>query len=105
MKVTFLAPAEQELDDAFQHYEAEQDGLGHRFLTEVEYSINRVKWQPLSYQRIGKYSRRSLIHKFPYGVIYQYLQDPEEIRVVCVAHLHRKPNYWTDRMALFPQGD
>ena len=97
MKITFLKPAEKELDDAVDYYESEQRGLGIRFQTEVALSLSRIVRQPLSYQEIGKYSRRCLVHKFPYGVIFQYRELSEEILVVCVAHLHRRPDFWLSR--------
>ncbi|TXL00495.1 hypothetical protein BMR02_05515 [Methylococcaceae bacterium HT1] len=57
MKVTFLKIAEAELDDAFEYYESVQNGLGFRFLTEVELSKARIQHFPFSYGEIGKYSR------------------------------------------------
>lgn len=97
MKVTFLKLAEKELDDAFAYYESVQRGLGFRFLSEVELSKNRILSFPLSYEKIGKYSRRCLVQKFPYGLIYQYIGSKEEILIVAVSHLHRKPEYWANR--------
>ena len=97
MKITFLRPAEKELDEAFKYYESVQEGLGLKFQAEVAHSLSRVVKQPLSYQEIGKYSRRCLVHKFPYGVIYQYKEQPKKIIVVCIAHLHRKPDFWVSR--------
>ena len=97
MKITFLKLAEKELDDAVDYYESEQRGLGIRFQAEVALSLSRIVRQPLSYQEIGKYSRRCLVHKFPYGVIFQYREVSEEILVVCVAHLHRRPDFWLSR--------
>lgn len=97
MEVTFLRPAEKELDEAFKYYESVQEGLGLKFLAEVAHSLSRIVGQPLSYQEIGKYSRRSLVHKFPYSVIYQYKEMPKKIIVVCIAHLHRKPDFWVSR--------
>ncbi len=97
MKIKFLRPAEKELDDAVRFYESEQLGLGIRFQAEVARSLSRIVGQPLSYQEIGTYSRRCLVHKFPYGVIFQYKEASEEILVVCIAHLHRKPDYWVSR--------
>jgi len=35
VKITFLKPAEKELDDAVEYYESEQWGLGIRFQKEV----------------------------------------------------------------------
>ena len=97
MKVTFLKVAEAELDDAFKYYESVQSGLGFRFLTEVERSKTRIIRFPFSYEEIGKYSRRCLVQKFPYGIIYQYMEIKKEILIVAVSHLHRMPDYWSDR--------
>jgi len=97
VEVTFLRPAEKELDEAFRYYESVQEGLGLKFQAEVAHSLSRIAAQPLSYQEIGKYSRRCLVHKFPYGVVYQYKELPGKIVVVCIAHLHRKPDFWVSR--------
>jgi len=61
MKVIFLKIAEAELDGAFEYYESVQSGLGFRFLAEVELSKTRITQFPLSYEKIGKYSRRCLV--------------------------------------------
>ena len=97
MTVTFLRLAVLELDDAFKYYESEQVGLGLRFQAEVARSISRLVEYPESYQKIGRYSRRSLVYKFPYGVIYQIREKPGGILIVAIAHLHRKPDYWVSR--------
>ena len=97
MKVNFLKVAEAELDDAFEYYESVQRSLGFRFLTEVELAKARITKFPLSYEGIGKYSRRCLVQKFPYGLIYQYIEAQKEILIVAVSHLHRKPEYWSER--------
>lgn len=34
--------------------------------------------------------------RFPYGVI--YATDPEEIVILAIAHMHRRPGYWRDRL-------
>jgi len=97
VKVSFLRPAEKEFDEAFKYYESVQAGLGLKFQAEVAHSLSRIVGQPLSYQEIGKYSRRCLVHNFPYGVIYQYNEIQKKIIVVCIAHLHREPDFWASR--------
>lgn len=97
MNVVFLKIAESELDDAFEYYESIQHGLGFRFLTEVEISNSRIQQFPFSYGKIGQYSRRCLVQKFPYGIIYQHDEQKKEILVVAISHLHRVPDYWSDR--------
>ena len=97
MRVNFLKVAEAELDDAFEYYESVQNGLGFRFLTEVEFAKTRIIRFPCSYEEIGKYSRRCLVQKFPYGIIYQHIEDKKEILIVAISHLHRIPDYWSHR--------
>ena len=98
MNISFFEVAELELDDAFKHYESIQQGLGFRFISEVEFSIARIIKFPNSYAEIGGLSHRCLVHKFPYGLIYQYLETQQEILVVAISHLHRKPEYWLNRL-------
>lgn len=97
MKVTFLEPAATELDNAINFYEAQQHKLGFRFESEVEQSVARIAKFPESYQEMGKYSRRCLVHKFPYSVIYIYKKKMSEIVIIAIANLHRKPEYWLSR--------
>jgi plasmid stabilization system protein ParE len=95
MNVRFLTPAEKELDDAFEYYQTVMDGLGFRFINEVSRTLSRIQEFPSAYQEIGRYSRRCLVHKFPYALIYQHRET--EILIVAVSHLHRKPDYWFSR--------
>jgi mRNA-degrading endonuclease RelE of RelBE toxin-antitoxin system len=97
MKIEFLKPAEIELDEAFKYYESQLDGLGFRFQSEIAKSLTRINSYPNSYQKIGKYARRCLVQKFPYGVIYQFKQEANLLLIVAIAHLHRKPDYWLSR--------
>ncbi len=96
MKINFLEIAQIELDDAIEYYNYEVPGLGDAFLTEVLNALDRIgefseAWQPGS-----KRTRRCQTRRFPYGIIYQIRQH--EILVVAVANLHRKPDYWKDRI-------
>ncbi len=95
MNVYFLDVAEQEFNDAFEYYESEQEGLGARFKTEVTKTLLRITAYPSAYQKLSKRTRRCLVAKFPYGIIYQ--QSQEEILIIAVANLHRKPDYWLAR--------
>jgi mRNA-degrading endonuclease RelE of RelBE toxin-antitoxin system len=40
--------------------------------------------------------RRCRLRRFPYGLIYAI--DEGDILIVAVAHTHRRPDYWRDRM-------
>lgn len=97
MKVTFLKIAQTEFDDAIAYYESEQPGLGARFRSEVSRSVKRIIDFPNAYQSFGPRTRRCLISRFPYGIVYRYDSASSEVLVVAVAHLHRRPDYWVAR--------
>ena len=96
MTVRFLVPAQQELDDAVAWYDQQADGLGNEFLDELDRVIRRVVVYPLSALEIESGLRRGLLARFPYGIIFGL--DGDTVVVVAVAHLHREPRYWADRV-------
>ena len=96
MRVRFLVPAQQELDDAVAWYDQQADGLGNEFLDELDRVIRRVVAYPLSALEIESGLRRGLLARFPYGIIFGL--DGDTVVVVAVAHLHREPRYWADRV-------
>lgn len=95
MTVTFAAAANDELVDAIRYYEDQSPGLGAAFLSEVRGAVSRIRALPFGWRSISPNSRRCLLHRFPYGIIYQVRED--RIRIIAVAHLHRKPGYWSGR--------
>ena len=96
MKVRFLTLAQQELDDATAWYNERAEGLGQEFLDELDRTVRRTISFPRSCPEIEAGIRRCLIARFPYGLIYGI--DDDTIVVVAVAHLHRRPAYWIDRI-------
>ena len=95
MKVSFLIPAQSELDDAVVWYNRQAAGLGREFLDELDRAVRRAVAFPMSYPEIEPGIRRCRLARFPYGLIYGV--DGEILVVVAVAHLHRLPRYWIDR--------
>lgn len=96
MTIKIIDEASLELDDAFIYYEYQQKNLGHSFLASFNNSIELIKIYPNGWHPISKRTRRCLIKNFPYGIIYQVRKD--EILIIAVANLHRKPNYWATRV-------
>jgi len=99
VKVSFLKPALAEYQDALVYYENEQVGLGRRSSQEVSRTVSRMIECPTLYQSFSSNTLRCLIAKFPYGIIYHYDPNSEDMLVVAVAHLHRRPDYWTSRVS------
>ncbi|MFP4573965.1 MAG: type II toxin-antitoxin system RelE/ParE family toxin [Desulfobacterales bacterium] len=96
MKINFLEIAQIELDEAIEYYNYEVPGLGDAFLAEVLNAIDRIGRFPEAWGPCSKRTRRCRTRRFPYGVIYQ-IRD-QEILIVAIANLHRKPGYWKDRI-------
>ena len=93
--VSFHEMAERELNEAAQYYEAEVGGLGSAFLSEVEYSIDRIKEYPDASPAVLKLIRKKALRRFPYSVLYSVLG--ERIRILAIASQKRRPFYWRAR--------
>ena len=96
MKLRFLILAQRELDDAVAWYNEQAAGLGQEFLDELDRVVRRAVTFPMSCPEIEPGVRRCLLARFPYGLIYGV--DGETLVVIAVAHLHREPRYWVDRI-------
>jgi len=94
--IRFLEIAEIELDEAIQWYRAQAPGLGDAFLIEALTAAERIANHPEAWHRIEQGIRRCRLTRFPYGLIYAVQDD--DIIVLAVAHLHREPDYWHDRL-------
>ena len=94
--IVFLDPAKDEMADAAEYYEWQTKGLGFDFLGEVEQTTKRIQEFPESGKCIKVNTRRRLLKRFPFGIIYRL--EKERIVVVAVMHLHRRPNYWMKRL-------
>jgi len=97
MNVRFLQVAKTELDDAVEYYNQQRSRLGYEFLWEVFFAIDRIQQFPQAWQVFYEDARRCLVRRFPYGII--YVQENDLILILAIAHLHREPDYWIDRLS------
>lgn len=88
--------ADEELQAAALFYEMRETDLGQEFLRELALSFYRIRENPFTYSTIFDDYRRSLMSRFPYGVVYRI--EGEKVLVFAVAHLRRRPGYWRDRV-------
>jgi len=96
LTVRLLVPARAELDDAVAWYEAQAPGLGDAFLIEAVRVLRLVERHPTAWQRMSENTRRCRLARFPFGIVYTI--DDSGVLVIAVAHLHRAPHYWRDRL-------
>ena len=96
MNVTFLTLARQEVDEAVVWFNERAEGKGLEFLDELDRVVRLLKAYPLASVEIEPQIRRCLFARFPFSVIYGI--DGKTIVVIAVAHSHRHPHYWVDRL-------
>jgi plasmid stabilization system protein ParE len=95
--VVFHPLAEQELIAAAKSYETRAPGLGADFVRQVERTLSDIVANPdAGTLFVGSRIRRRLLRRFPFGLVYQ--RDTENILVIAVMHLHRRPGYWKRRL-------
>ena len=92
MKARFLSTAQIELKEALGYYEAEQQGLGSKFLKEVKAATRLIEAHPLVWTPLSPRTRRCRVRRFPFALFYQVRAD--EILIVSVMDLRRDPKRW-----------
>ena len=95
MSFSFHPEAKQELNEAIEYYENIDPGLGRDFALEIYSAIERAVDFPKTWTVMESEVRRSLVRRFPYGVL--YFEENDGIFVVAVMNLHRKPDFWKYR--------
>ncbi|MBL7128131.1 MAG: type II toxin-antitoxin system RelE/ParE family toxin [Ignavibacteria bacterium] len=96
MKVEFIEPALVELDDAIEYHNLQSHGLGNKFFNEVLKTIELISRFPEAWTINSIHTRKAILRNFPYNLIYTV--HNEKIYIIAVAHQHRKPEYWIDRI-------
>jgi plasmid stabilization system protein ParE len=97
VKIRYLAVAREEIREASDYYAAISPDLGRAFQRELRQLMRLVATMPLAWPASGENTRKCLLTRFPYLVIYVPL--PDELLVLAVGHQHRHPNYWRERLA------
>jgi toxin ParE1/3/4 len=91
----FHPAAEIELNEAASWYAERRDGLGLEFLAAVREKIVSLLDSPKRWRLVNA-SRRVLLGRFPYAIVYREVSD-EELEIIAVAHYRRSPKYWAGR--------
>lgn len=100
LPIELSAEAEEELDVAAGWFDDQRPGLGSEFVEAIDEAVTLIAEWP----RIGALIegtphalelRRAPVPRFRFHVGYLVLDD--RLRVLAVAHDHRKPGYWHPR--------
>jgi len=96
MNYSFHPEAKKEFLEEINYFEDCRAGLGLEFSKEVFSTIQRIIYFPLAWSEFSQNTRRCLTNRFPFGVIYQIVD--EEIIIIAVMQLNREPDYWKKRL-------
>jgi hypothetical protein len=95
--MNFSFHPEAEFLETIDYYERCRDGFGYEFAVEVYSAVERIVAHPRIWPILQGDVRRSLLSRFPHGVV--YAEADGHIYVLAVMHLHRDPDYWKPRQA------
>lgn len=96
MRIEILSCAEEEFAEAVRFYNQQCPGLGYEFAAETKATFERIASCPNAWPTFSPRSRRCIVNRFPYGVLYQIRHD--SILIVAIMHLMRDPICWQERM-------
>lgn len=96
MMVRLLDMAEIELDEAVAWYEAQVPGLGLKLVAEIRHAREMIAAFPGAWHLLDTGVRRYRLNRFPFGLIYTI--ENGEIIILAIAHHHREPGYWRERL-------
>ena len=88
--------AEREFIESVDYYESRAPGLGLRFRDEIAAMVEWIARFPELPRLRRKRYRRVNLQVFPHYVAYIIRSD--RIWVVAIAHGHRRPEFWIDRI-------
>lgn len=101
MNYQFLSAAREDLKRTKSYYNARKPGLGGQFVEAFHAALERVVFDPVSYERIRESVHTISLKRFPYSIYYHVSEQKLMITIICVTHQHRRPGVWEDRLSEF----
>lgn len=96
MNFLFHPTTVEKLNEAVHYYEEWQSGLGIEFAEEVYATLARMAEYPNAWSALSAHTRRCLVNRFPFGVIFH--NTPDVLYIIAIANLHKRPGYWEMRL-------
>jgi len=92
----FHPEAWAELENADSWYRQRSPETSIRFIAAVFGALEDIARWPHTWPEYLHGARRFVLQRFPYSIVYR--ENESDIHVLAVAHSHRRPGYWKDRM-------
>src|SRR3954469_23263879 len=95
-RLEFLEAAATEYEAAIDWYFERSPVAAQKFAAEVNRALDNIEQSPQRWPTYLLGTRRCFLRHFPFTVIYREL--PSIIQIIAVAHGHRRPDYWKQRL-------
>lgn len=92
----FLDEALEEAEEAARWYAERSATAAVGFAEELDAAIERIERAPTAWPIHEHSTRRFLLRRFPYSVVYRI--DATRVVIIAVAHAHRRPGFWRNRL-------
>jgi plasmid stabilization system protein ParE len=93
--VEFHPLAADEAEAAERWYRERNEIASARFQRELDHVIELISERPRTGSPYSGDTRRVLLRRFPFFVVYRLRGD--NVQIVAVAHARRRPGYWRAR--------
>ena len=95
-ELEYLDEALQEAEAAARWYAERSDTAAVGFSDEVDAAESAIARLPEAWPRFDYGTRRYLLRRYPFSIIYRV--EADRVLIVAVAHGHRRPGYWKSRL-------
>jgi len=86
----------EDIQEADQWYSERSPSTADDFVASVYAGIYDICGAPQRWPKHSHNARRYLLARFPFSVI--YLDKPDMVKIIAVAHHKRRPAYWKRRV-------
>ena len=95
-RLSFHPEARREFRESALWYRERSPQAAADFRATVSRSALTVAEFPQRYPEYLYGTRRCVLNTFPFSIV--YLDDPDAVKIVAVAHHKRRPGYWKSRL-------
>jgi plasmid stabilization system protein ParE len=86
-----------EAEAAVEWYGHRSPYAAARFVVALRSALERIQRSPNQFPKLAFTTRRKVLGRFPYLVVFR--ETTTEIEIVAVAHGRRRPGYWRERLS------
>ena len=85
-----------EIKSAIAWYRERNPSAALKFAAEVDRAVEMILASPQRWPRGEHQTRKFVLRRFPFAIIYR--EKTEAVQMLAVAHGHRRPGYWKQRL-------